>query len=493
MSLAIALTLLLTYLGAVYWLSWIGMKKTTSLAGFAVGNGDMGPIMVGVVMAASIASTATFVINPGFVYTHGLSALLHYGVAAQLGVGVGLFAVCRGFRQVGAAHGVLTVPDWIRVRYGSERLALVFALLNLLSIAFVVLIMVGCAFLVVALLGVSYPVALAGTLLVVFSYVLLGGTYAHAYTNVVQAAMMAVVALLLFASGLEHFAGGMLPAMEAVSTNWASAINPDSELYGSVFAVFVSAFLVTFALMLQPHILTKVLYLRHERDIRRFIITAVVIGFIFSLCLFVGIYARLDGMDYEVARQDRVVTDYVLGAFGDGIGGDIMASVMLVTLLAAGMSTLDGILVALSAMVVHDLVLRGRHRNADASVGLRASRIALVGVGVVSFLLALDPPQLVGLFAQRGVYGLAAASFAPIVLGVLVRGAIPVWVPASSATSALVLHLGLQSWGGITNPAVSSAWAILASMSFATASLVVARRFGGASSAVPVAPAGEES
>jgi SSS family solute:Na+ symporter/sodium/pantothenate symporter len=472
---SVAIVLLALYLGAVYWLSWIGMKKTTSLANFAVGSGDMGPLVVGVVMAASIASTATFVINPGFVYTHGLSALLHYGVAAQLGVAVGLFAVCRGFRRLGAAKGCLTVPDWIRARYGNETLATAFALLNLLSIAFIVLIMVGCAFLVVALLGISYPLALAGVLVVVFSYVLLGGTYAHAYTNLVQAAMMATVALALFASGLHHFEGGLLDAMRSISAEWASPVNPDSSLYGSVFAVFVSAFLVTFALMLQPHILTKVLYLRHERDIDKFIATAVAIGVIFSLCLFVGVYARLDGMEYGLDRQDRVVTDYVVQVFG----GEAVAAIMLVTLLAAGMSTLDGILVAVSAMVVNDLVLRGRARDADAKAGLRASRIALVAIGVIAFLLAIDPPELVGLFAQRGVYGLAAASFAPIVLGVIVRGHIPAWIPASAAAFALVIHLGLPTLTGEANPAVSSSWAILGSMLFAVASLWLVRARSG--------------
>ena len=94
-------------------------------------------------MASSIASTATFVINPGFVYTHGLSGFLHYAVAAQAGVAFGLVAVTKGFRRVGVRDGCLTIPDWIRARYGSERLALFFALINLLSITFVVLIMVG--------------------------------------------------------------------------------------------------------------------------------------------------------------------------------------------------------------------------------------------------------------------------------------------------------------------------------------------------------------
>ena len=36
-------------------------------------------------------------------------------------------------------------------------------------------------------------------------YVLLGGAYAHAYTNIVQCGMMVVVAIALFVSGLHHF------------------------------------------------------------------------------------------------------------------------------------------------------------------------------------------------------------------------------------------------------------------------------------------------
>ena len=250
MILATKLVLLGVYLASVYWLSWLGMKKATTASGFAIGNRDMGPVFVGIVMAASIASTATFVINPGFVYTHGLSALLHYGVAAQAGVAFGLLAVCKGFRKLGDAHGCLTIPDWIRARYGSPRLASAFAWLNLLSIAFVVLILVGCAMLLAALLDISYVVALVAVLVVVFSYVLLGGAYAHAYTNVVQCSMMGVVAVALFVSGLHHFDGGFMATLRSVSPSWAAPVNPDSDLYGSVFAVFVSAFVVTFALML---------------------------------------------------------------------------------------------------------------------------------------------------------------------------------------------------------------------------------------------------
>lgn len=481
--------LLALYLGVVYWLSWIGMKKTTTLAGFSVGNKDMGPVLVGIVMASSIASTATFVINPGFVYTHGLSALLHYGVAAQAGVAFGLFVVSKGFRRVGDAHGSLTIPDWIRARFGSPALALFFALVNLLSVSFVVLIMVGCAILVQQLCGLSYFWSLVAVLVVVFSYVLMGGTYAHAYTNAVQGVMMAAVAVLLFVSGLHLLEGGLLTSMQSVSADWAAAINPSSSLYDSVFSVFVSAFVITFALMMQPHVLTKVLYLRSDRDVNRFLLTTIAIGTTYGLCLFVGVWARLGGLEVPPEAQDTVVARYVSETFSSGLGGEIVSTLVLLALLAAGMSTLDGILVALSAMVTHDIYLRLRPQ--DSAGGLRLSRWVLVGVGLLSFALAVNPPKLVGLFAQKGVYGLAAASFVPIVCGVLVRGPVSARLMGAAAGTGLGLHLVLHLFMGIENPAVSACWAILGSVMLTAGALLLRR--AEAPTAVPPTPAPEET
>ncbi|PCI44064.1 MAG: sodium:solute symporter, partial [Moraxellaceae bacterium] len=66
--------LVAAYVIVVYGLSWVGMRRTSDLKGFAIGNKDMSPYLVGITLAATISSTATFVINPGFIYTHGLSA-----------------------------------------------------------------------------------------------------------------------------------------------------------------------------------------------------------------------------------------------------------------------------------------------------------------------------------------------------------------------------------------------------------------------------------
>lgn len=441
------------YVVLTYWLSVRGMRRTTSLKGFAVGNGDMGPVLVGLTMAASIASTATFVINPGFVYAHGFSAFLHYGPSALLGMAAALIVLSSGFQRFGSNVGALTVPHWILSRYGSRALALFFAGMSLLSITFIVLILVGCALLSSALFGISQHAALIGVFLFVLSYVLMGGSYAHAYTNAFQGVIMAVISVVVFASGWRYWPASFFESLASVSPDYAAAINPSSSLYSSFFSVFASGFIVTFALMMQPHILTKLLYLKSNKDVNKFLATTLIAAGLFSLMLFTGFHAKMAGI--TIARQDLVVVSYIQHAFG-ATGFSLVS----VALLAAGMSTLDGILVALSTMVVNDLYLplRGNKRS-----GLALSRGVLVAIGLVSLALAWNPPKLVGLFAQQGVYGMAAASFVPILFGVLYRDRMPASLAGGSAVLGLAAHLIMNLGLGVKNPAVSAAWAILMS------------------------------
>ena len=452
----------------VYWLSWKGMRRTSSVEGFSIGNKDMSPYLVGITLAASISSTATFVINPGFVYIHGLSAYLHYGVAGSLGILTAFLVLTRGFLRLGEAGAALTIPQWIFYRYNHRGFSLFFAFINLLSITFVVLILVGCSLLVTGLFPVDQKTALVLVLVFVFSYVLMGGTYAHAYTNSLQGIMMILVTAVLFIQGWKYFQGDVFESLRAVSVDYASAFNSSSSLYFDFFSVFLSGFVITFALMLQPHILTKVLYLRSEKDVNKFIGTTVVVGSLFMLMLMIGFYARLSGI--EVEAQDAVVREYLLHEFGSSVWGEYVLVFIFITLLAAGMSTLDGILVSLSAMVVNDIV----HPIAGERVdGLVLSRWVLVGVGVVGVLLAWNPPPLIGLFAQKGVYGLAAASLVPVLFGVLVRRHIPLWVVAGAAAIGLCLHLFLNLYAGVENPAVSATYAIFASLAFGLFGLAV--------------------
>ena len=131
-----------------------------------------------------------------------------------------------------------------------------------------------------------------------------------------------------------------------------------------------------------------------------------------------------------------------------------LLAVITVALLAAGMSTLDGILVALSSIAANDLFLNLTERSLlaqhtpeqRARIAHRASQAILVAMGVAAFVISLHPPKLLGIFGQIGVYGIVAASTAPILAGILLPslGRRAAW---ASALTGLGLHFALYALG----------------------------------------------
>lgn len=468
---AIAWIVFSVYLVGTTALALRGMMKTKDLEGFALGKRDMGPAMVGVALAAAIASSATFIINPGYVYYFGLSALLHFGVAASAGVSIGLIVMSKGFRRHGQATRALTLPHWIGARYKSPGLRTYFAILNLLlAITFVVLIIKGSANVMQETLGLSYAASVTLIVGFVFSYILIGGTYAHVYTNMLQGLMMIVVAAVLIGSGfhlLGDGVGAFSDQLAAQDPRLLDAFRPESGYFTNGWDVLICPFIIGFALVCQPHILTKSLYLKSDRDVNRYLLVSVLVGTIFASILVVGLWAR-QTVGAGVA-PDQVVATYVHAAFSDGV-----AIFIAVALLAAGMSTLDGILIGASAIAGNDLFLaalgdklmRGVPQAERERRALSASRWVLVVMGVISFLIALDPPELVGFFGQMGIYGLVAASIAPLVLGIFVKDINKSDAIAASVIGPLVhfAHYGTVTWiaGSSINPSVTATEGIVA-------------------------------
>lgn len=283
---------------------------------------------------------------------------------------------------------------------------------------------------------------------------------------------MVLISGFIFIHGLQYFDSGFMNSLQSVSLNYASVFNTESILYYDFISVFLSGFVITFALMLQPHILTKVLYIKSDKDVNKFLLTTFSVGIVFSLMLFVGFYAKLAGL--EVLRQDAVVAIYINYAFKEMFLGELLLSFISITLLAAGLSTLDGILVSLSSMVVNDIYKPLSKNNFNEKTALRYSRMTLVAIGLVSFALAWNPPKLVGLFAQKGVYALAAASVVPICFGVFSKLRLSSNIILVCGLIGFFGHLYLNIFGGIANPAVSSMYSMMASLTFLLFSILVA-------------------
>jgi sodium/pantothenate symporter len=468
------------YVAAVVVISWRSKRAARTMESYSVGSRQASPYAVGLSLAASMTSAATFVINPGLIYLYGWAGVLGYAVAAPLGIFLGLVIFSKSFRRMGDRFNVLTVPQWIGDRYGDRRITVAFAVLSLLQVTFLVLITVGLAVVLHNALAIPVPAALGLVVVFTFTYILLGGAATHIRTNTIQACIMIVVALIFLASGARFFAGGpgaFFERLATVAPHYAEATNPQSLLFRDWFEVLAANFIVGIAIIMQPHIVSKALYLRTEADVNRYLGTAVVVSTLFFAVLVTGLFARL-AMTGEPLPPDRVMATYMVQQFGP-----VLRAVIVLGLLSAGFSTMEGILVALSSIFANDFlrnVLPSARRDPAAwkEQSLRWARVFLMVLAPVTILLSwrqiTNPSLSVAIFAQNGVYGLFAATFVPVLFGIFVPRADRRWVLLGSAT-ALTVHFGMY-YGHIThwhnNPAVTAAFALLASVlvtTFATA------------------------
>ena len=457
-----AWALFLIYLVGTAWLGYRGFRKTSGFSSFAIGDRAMNPVVVGITLAASVSSASTFIINPGFVYVDGWGAFFHMVIGVGIGFLTMLTLLSFQFRRIGAESSALTIPDWIGKRYESPGFALFFSVLNLLSFAFVVLLVGGISIVMQNLLGISNVVALTVTLVFVTGYVFIGGTYAHVLTNMLQGSLMIVVTLLVLASGLWlafDQPGSLVDALRDADPNLVAAVNTSGSLFNDVFSIYVAGFIVGAIVVCQPHILTKALYVKDDRDVKRYLLVFAVIFMLFQLLGSVGFFAHLAVppealVDPEsgVFRQDLVMTKYLATTFPPWV-----FTIVGVVLLAAAMSTLDGLLVSMSTITANDLVLNLVERRAHHSeeeqmaFALKVSHIVLVVIAVAAFLINLQPPKLLGVFGQAGVYGLTAAAAPPLLLGVLFRR-VPVAIVWSGSAIALVIHFVLFFKGAAIFP-----------------------------------------
>ena len=462
--------LFVVYAIAIVGLAVWNRRKASSMEGFAVGSRRVPPFFVGLSLAANMTSVATFVINPGLIHAYGWSGIVGYGLAAPAGIFLALIVTTKKFRQIGDKFTVLTVPQWLGDRYGDRRLTVLFAIASLLQITFLVLIVTALVLVLMSVLHISMWVAIVIVVVLAFTSILLGGASLHVVSNSVQAMTMLAVAVLLVASGLEIFGGGLgafFDRLDAIAPFYGSMTNPLSLLFRDFFEVVIANFAIGVAIIMQPHIISKSLYLRTERDVNVYLVTAMIAGTVFTTVLLVGLYARVDlGAAFA---PDQVVATYIATSFSPAL-----TALVMLGLLAAGFSTLEGIILALSTIFANDL-----WANVARAMGMAddAIRARLLGVGRI-FLVVLAPitaflawrqivaPSLsVAIFAQNGVYGLFAATFAPVVFGLFSERA-TAKLAAVAAITALVIHFGMY-YGGIThyhnNPAVPATCALVVS------------------------------
>ncbi|MEH0154724.1 sodium:solute symporter [Limibacter armeniacum] len=468
---------ILGYMAVLMFFVIRGARKTTSMTDFAVGSMIFSPTAVGLSLAASITSAATFIINPGFVAYYGISGVISMALALPFGALLSLVVLTKGFRKAGVKMKSLTIAQWIGERYKSKRYATFFAFLSMLLITFVVLICVGLTKVIASTLQLDELSVLISIVVFVFGYVMFGGANSMVYTNMVQAILMIVVAVVLIASGYEYFfsEGGILGKLKEIDVQLAEPLNPSSPLFRDYFEIIFCQVVVGIAVVCQPHIITKSLLLKKESDVNKYLLTGVVTEILFFSVVIAGLYARIAFPDLTLDGQaiplDGVLTTYVVTILPVSVG-----LLVVLGLISAGLSTLEGLIQTVSSTITQDILnpMMGEKFRKNEKKQIMTNRLVIVGLGVLSIFLSyeqlVNPNLSVGIFAQNGVYAYFSAAFIPVLFGLFLPKVRTV-VPVISSLTALVVHFGVY-YGGITpymqgairNPGIAAALAILSAL-----------------------------
>lgn len=478
----ITLISLLVFLAILCYLVIKSRIKDESIETYALGSKSFSSFSVALSLAASLTSAATFIINPGFISLYGLSAYLAFGVVMPLAIFVALIVLMKRFRQYGINVKSLTIADWVGKRYGSPFLKLFFGLLSTLLITFIVLICVGITKVIAKAVSADELTILIILVAVVFTYMLAGGANSMVYTNSLQAIMMIIVAVLLLGSGADYFFRGggesILSKLNAIDPNLTKTFNGSSPLFRDFFEVVVCNAIVGIAIVCQPHILTKSLLIKKDKQVNRFLVYSILLLVIFFSVVITGFYARLNFPDLmdggQLLTMDGIIPAYVVDRFPIYVG-----ILVILGLIAAGLSTLEGLIQSIPTTLTNDLIMPivGKYKKNVKAIHINWIITFLVAVAaiVLSYGQLVNPSLSVGIFAQNGVYAFFSAAFVPVFFGIFTKTTNR-YIPIVSSMVAVVVHFGIyyleltpyMEGASVKNPAIASAIALMVSTAVGT-------------------------
>lgn len=435
---------LIIYLIILIYLGYRGYKETKGLSDFAASRGAFGPIVMGICMASTAISAVVFLGFPGWAYVGGTAVLWNTALFWPA-MALGMFVFARKFRRTGEINLSLTVPDWLGNRFQSDAIRLIGAILGLWLLFHIGGQIMGIGYLFLQMLKIPYTWAIILGSVIVAGYIILGGMRSDVWTDAFQGTVMAIIAAILFGTAL-YVTGGfgsMISKLAAQDQNLVRVINPKFIIFGEPLApVFHGLFAFGFTLL--PYIANKYFVIKRERDLVTMILTFSICTFFYYMMLFVGLAGRAEGL--KVLRPDQITPVFVSAYFHP-----VMAPIIILAILCAAMSTVDGLYHSVASIFAVDvyqrilvkrgIVHKGRSAEDVERIGLLLSRILVVVIAIGILIWVWKPPMYIALMSTIGLWGYLSGLIPVILLGLFWRGITKVGAIAGLVTGTIVFAI----------------------------------------------------
>ena len=430
-------------------------------------------ILVGTLLATWMGSGSLFS-GAGLGYRNGLAGLWSSG-GAWLGIAL-IYFITRRIRN----FGKVTVPDIFEARYGPAAAVLatittVIAYTTIVSYQFrgggKVLSMVSDGM-------ISLEAGIIITAVFAISYTVLAGMFSVVYTDVVNGVLMTVGILgaLLFLIFRVGGLGEIVAVAESAGKwqlfgNWAAERTGD--ISGPIIAI--SFFVPTMLLLMgDGNMYQRIFSARDGGSAKKavffWIIGVIVLESAISMLGLTGAVATAKGLipDLVADAQSALVnptegallearqagSESVIPAIARFAGLPMVLGLLLVsTMMAIIVSTADSFLLIPATNLTRDVYQRYIHPGADEKQVLLISRILVLVLGIIAFLLVSQfKTVLNAAFTAYNIYG---TSITPALLAAFLWkratavGALASIVTGTSVT--LIWTYVLPDWNGFTN------------------------------------------
>ena len=396
----LVLFVVLAYVGAQLALGFWVSRRVSTQADYVLGGRSLGLCLSAASMFATWFGAETCIGTAGEVYAHGLGAIS----ADPFGYGICLLAFGLCIAAELRRRGYTTLADLFGERYSRavERTVALLLLPGSILWAAAQVRAFGQVF-AAASAGLSPTLGIALAASITVLYTASGGLLADVYTDLLQGIVLVVTLLALGAAIALHVgswdavlaqAGAAAPQGAGLATlnDWAVPIA------GSLFTQEIISRAVaskTTTIARRAALLSGAAYL--------------VLG---SLPVLLGLIARalLPGIE-DVEQVLPLLARRMLGELGFVILAGALVSAIL--------STVDSALLAGGTLIMQNLV-GARTQSLSDSARLRLTRAAVVGLGVLSFGIALLGQSVHALVQESSALG-SAGLFVAGLLGLFTR------------------------------------------------------------------------
>lgn len=362
----------------------IGVYASKQIKGDSVnflvaGRGLTLPLAAATLMAQSVDSNATLG-NTDLASEFGFWA----GASLPLGLALCLFLTALFFAKPMNQMGLITLPDFYRVKYGrtTERVA---AVLMVVSFSFLLAgNLVAGGYLFQTFLGMSYTFGVLLLATIVLVYTASGGLFAVAYTDAIQVFIALVGSLCLFGFiglnfGLDSPAGmGPMAMSQMTSPGTGALVNWATLLALGLGDIVAIDFMARIFAAESPETAQRACLIGS--------LGTVIIGVPFSI-----IALSAPGI---LEQAGVTANGPVLYALLQNVVPSGLSLLVIVAILSASLSTADGAILGTSSVIAHNILgIRHDSHNASGDRLLALTRSMAVVITVMGVFFALKVPQ----------------------------------------------------------------------------------------------------